>query len=380
MSHSNCGFGVAAQVFFEASPEMSVLISHVVFLRHGDTARVNQHVVGGRYLVLNSPWGPSSRDTVVQRSGAEVTIESKEVVLKVASGKVVYLETVYPMDGTLEFVELSPNPRPYDFFLSKRHLLARLATRAPAATTDKAVMHLRKRRVSCFLVPMALWLARGAVEYFLAEAPRRVIAHIADASAEAGDAITIKTTLGTLLRPFYTAQKMLLRLGSPVVLVGGLHMVPTTMCLSVFSRMYSALTGSLVEAVHLLNNSSYNPLKKRRDSVILSTDQIFMSVLVFSFLLLIIFNIAHFHVFFVLVALCSEALKMACDFIDFVLVDTSECRTYALTIEGGKHPRLGLGYACVSAWDRIVLAAEASFWSSELSRDGFLAELLFGIK
>ncbi|CAD25230.2 hypothetical protein [Encephalitozoon cuniculi GB-M1] len=346
-------------------------IGHIVFLSHGDSGKVNQQVVHGRCLVFNPPWDDSPPDTTVQRDGNKLEIESKEIILKVVDRRIVYLETIYQVDSRVEFVELVPSPHPYDFFLSKRHFLSKLSE-MPFHPMPKGTVCLRKRRISCFVVPVLLWLLRRAVEYLLVDVPQHAVNYIVSCSAEAKQIITIKTTLGAFIRFFCAIQKAFLRMGHPIVFVGGIYVIPTTVYLGALSRTCSFLASLLIEAVHLLNNSSYNPLRKRRDSVILNTDQIFMSVLIFSFLLLIMFNVVHFHILYISMTLCLTALRMVSDFIDFMLVDTSGCRVYTLSISHNGIPQVVLKYAKVSIWSKVKFATEATLLSSGLSRGKFL--------
>ncbi|ADM11327.2 uncharacterized protein Eint_040360 [Encephalitozoon intestinalis ATCC 50506] len=354
-------------------------ISHIVFLDNGDTSKVNQQVVCGKYLVFNSPWDDSQADTKIKRDGRTLDIESKEIILKVASGKIVYLETVYPVSTGVEFVELISPPNPYDFFLLRKHFLSKLTGVCPRPM-EKEVTYPKKRRIGCFIMPVILCILRKPLEYFLVNIPSRIVDYIMNSSVEEKQIITIKTTLGAYVKFFTTIQSLFLRLGFPVVFIDGIYMIPTAACLSIFSRLGLFLAKLLVESIHLLNNSSYNPLKKRRDSVVLNTDQIFMSVLIFSFLLLITFNVVHFYVLYIFMNLCLIALTTFSDFIDFVLIDISKFHTYTLSTDHTKHRQIKLKYTKVSIYHKIKFAIQASLLSSKTLKDTVLAKYLLEIK
>ncbi|AFN82807.1 hypothetical protein EROM_040380 [Encephalitozoon romaleae SJ-2008] len=354
-------------------------IRHIVLLSYGNIDRINQQVMCDGCLVLNSPWSDSSPETKMKRNGDELTIESKEMVLKVINGKIVYIEAVYLIDSKVEFVELTLSPHPYDFFLLKKHFLSRLKG-TPSNSTDKEVVYLRKRRIGRFVIPVFLYLLKTTIEYLFVGIPQHMVDYIVNCSTEEKRIITIKTTLGTYIKFFCSIQGAFLRLGFPIVFIDEIFVVPTTMYLSAFSYACSFLARSLIESIHLLNNSSYNPLKRRRDSVILNTDQIFMSALIFSFILLIMFNIVHFYILCSFMSLCLVGLKFITDFIDFVLMDISKCRTYTLSINYDRMPAVELRYTKVSVYDRIKLAVQASLLSLESFKDNILVKLLLGIK
>ncbi|AFM98087.1 hypothetical protein EHEL_040350 [Encephalitozoon hellem ATCC 50504] len=354
-------------------------IRHIVLLNYGDAGRINQHVLCNGCLVFNSPWSDSSPETKVERDGDKLTIESKEIVLRIIGRKIVYLEAVYSIDSKVEFMELTPSPYPYDFFLMKRHFLSRLKG-TPSCSIDKETVHLSKRRIGCFIIPVFLYLLRRTVKDFLVGLPQHIVDYIVSCPAEKGQAVTIKTTLGTYVRFFCSMQGVFLRLGVPVVFIDEVFLIPTIAYLHAFSHVCSFLVSLLIESVHLLNNSSYNPLKRRRDTMILNTDQIFMSALIFSFVLLIMFNIVHFYILCSFMRLCLAGLRFTRNFIDFVLMDFSKCRTYDLSIDYDKAPAIKLRYTKVSIYDRIKLAVQASFLSLGLFKDSILVRFLAEIK
>lgn len=354
-------------------------IRHIVLLNYGNIDRINQQVMGDGCLVFNSPWSGSSPKTKVERNGDKLTIESKEIVLKVINGKIVYIETTYSIDSKVGFVEFTPSSHPYDFFLLKKHFLSRLKG-MPSYSIDKEPVYLKKRRIGRFVIPVFLYLLRAAAEYLLVGIPQHMADYIMNYSTEEKQIVTIKTTLGTYIKFFCSIQGAFLRLGFPIVFIDEIFIIPTTMYLFAFSYICSFLVRSLIESIHLLNNSSYNPLKRRRDSVILNTDQIFMSALIFSFILLIMFNIVHFYILCSFMSLCLAGLKFITDFIDFALMDVSKCRTYTLSISYDRVPAVEIRYTKVSVYDRVKLAVQASLLSLESFKDNILIKLLLGIK
>lgn len=353
------------------------MISQIILLNHGDGTRTNQHVVGGKYLVLNAPWCESPRNVILRRQGNQIYIESKDIVCKVLCGKIAYLETVYPMDKDIGFLEMTPEPPAYDFFLSKRYLLDRISGKRPSGAFDNKIVPLRRRQVSRIVVPVLLQIFRDAVEYILVEIPRNTTTYIMTQVAGVEQNAAVKMVFCAVARVFYSLQSMAIRRGCPVVFVNSLYLVPTRLHLSIFFGLYSSLITVLIESIQLLNNSSYNPLKKRRDAIILSTDQIFMSVLIFSFSLLVLMNIARFHLLFVFMNCCLMALRFAEDFVDFFFTDTSDCCTYELVFDDDCSGPV-FRYSGISVWAKTRLALEAGFCLSRLSGDKPLARLLLG--
>lgn len=350
------------------------MIRQIVLLSCGAGDTVSQQVVNGKYLVLNAPWSSSGCNVKVRMHGGEVVIESKDIVCRVLNGKITRLESVYPIDENIRFVETAPPSSSCDYFLAKRLFLRQLSKNR---FSGDGTAHLRRRRIMRLVSPVLLYVFRSAVEHVLIDIPRQATALITSQdSVFQGPAI--KMALGLLVEGFCSFQRIVFRLGEPVVFVNSLYLLPAKTCISVFSLMYSALVASFAEVIHLLNNSSHNPLKNRRDAIILSTDQIFMSVLIFSFCLLMIINVMGFHIFFAIARLFILCLEFAENFVDFLLTDTSACSTYDIVFsEGELH---GVGFRCrgVSISEKILFALEASFLASELSKDRFLFKLLFG--
>lgn len=352
------------------------MINRVILLSDRDASRVNQQIIGGRYLVFNAPWHSSPANTDLRRVGCEIHIESQDTVCRISGGKIIHLESVYAVDEAVRFTEIVPSPPSYDFFLEKRCFLNNLS--GDIGPGEGAVVHLERRRPMRFVAPIMLCVFRDVVEHILVEIPERVVRHITNQPMGVKQNTAIKTTLGSLLRVSCSSQRLAIRLGYPVVFVNNMYLLPTYGYLVLFSFLYSVLTTSFIEVVQLLNNSSYNPLKRRRDSIILGTDQIFMSAVMFSFYLLIVMNVICFQAFFVFMSLCLISLKFVSDFIDFVSMDTSHCSTYNLVIDKDNASEPELRYTSVSTWAKIVFAVEASFRVSELCRDRFLVRLLFG--
>jgi hypothetical protein len=348
------------------------MISHVILLNHGRDGKVNQQLLNDKYLVLNAPWHGSPANTILRIQGCEIYVESKDVVCRILNVQIVHLETVYSVDKAVEFVEIVPSPPLCDFFLAKRYFLDSLSRdiRPDSRTTG----YLERRRPMRFVIPVLLYLFLDVAEYLLVGIPEHVIRHITNQPIGVKQNTAIKTTLGALATVSCSLQRLTIRLGCPVVFVNNIYLLPTHGYLLLFSSLYSTLTAAFVEVIQLLNNSSYNPLKKRRDSIILSTDQIFMSVVMFSFYLLIIMNVICFHAFFVFMNLCLISLKFASD---FVSTDTSHCSVYTL-VPSGNASGVELRYTKVSIWTKVVLATEASFRMSALYKDKFLINLLLG--
>jgi len=351
----------------------------VVFLNVGET-KVNQQVVEGRCLVLNSPWCSNACDTVVRKEADATVIESSEIVARVENGEIMYLESVYCVDRNVRFIEITPMMDKHDFFIAERHMLSSMSqTHMKRSACAQSMFALRKRRICSFAMPVILHIFRNQIIQVLAETPLYALDYIMQLSAVTQKGMSIKRTFGEFLKVCCNAQKALISTGSPVVFVAGMYKMPISFYAFVLSSVYSGLISLLVDAIQLFNNCSYNPLKKRRDSVMLNTDQIFMSVLVFSFCLLIILNILCFHVLSVLVRIFLALLEFSKDFVDFAFVDTSQYSMYSLVILES-HPHVQLRYSSVSAWIKIVFALKASLHASEMSKQNFIAKLAFGIE
>ncbi|KAM0671943.1 hypothetical protein CWI42_040880 [Ordospora colligata] len=352
-------------------------IQYVVFLNTGKT-KVNQQVIGGRCLVLNSPWCSNGCDTVVRKEADTTFIESNEIVAKVKSGEIVYLESVYCVDENVKFIEISPVLDKHDFFVASRHMLSSMSNNQIHRSTEK-IFALNKRRICSFVIPVILHVFRTQIILVLSKAPAYASDYVMQLSVVAQKGMSIKRTFGEFLKICCNIQKGLMLTGSPLVFVAGIYKMPISFYVFVLSSVYRGLMSLLVDAIQLFNNCSYNPLKKRTDSVMLNTDQIFMSVLVFSFCLLIMLNIMCFHVISVLLRMFLELLEFSKNFIDFVFVDTSQCSMYSLVILDS-HPYVQLRYRDVSIWTKIIFAAKASLQTSEITKQNFITRLLFGIE
>ena len=86
---------------------------------------------------------------------------------------------------------------------------------------------------------------------------------------------------------------------------------PLRVCAYIISIVYSYNTMILRDIFSLLQNKTYNPAKKRIDSISLGIDQIVLSVFLFSFSFIVYTNLVFYYTYFVLVSLALETLRLA---------------------------------------------------------------------
>ncbi|KAI4292904.1 hypothetical protein PAPHI01_2178 [Pancytospora philotis] len=87
-------------------------------------------------------------------------------------------------------------------------------------------------------------------------------------------------------------------------------------CTRLIAAVYAYNMMVLMDIFDLIQNKTYNPSKKRIDTVYLDTDQIVLSVFLFSFGIIIYTNLVLYYIFFVFIAVCTEAARLLWSAVD----------------------------------------------------------------
>lgn len=131
------------------------------------------------------------------------------------------------------------------------------------------------------------------------ESPLRSMDYIMNQPMGIKQNTVIKTIFGTLFKTILSVD------------MGLYFTLPIRICSRIIFAAYSYNTMILMDIFNLLQNKTYNPIKKRTDTIHLSVDQIVLSVFLFSFGFIIYTNLVVYYVYFVFLSFVLELLKLA---------------------------------------------------------------------
>ncbi|KAI5181087.1 hypothetical protein PAEPH01_2784, partial [Pancytospora epiphaga] len=133
---------------------------------------------------------------------------------------------------------------------------------------------------------------------FFVQTPLRAMEHIMNQPMGIKQNTIIKTLLGTLFKKILAVEMELE------------FLVPVEMCISIIFAAYSYNMMILRDIFHLLQNKTYNPIKKRIDTIYLDVDQIVLSVFLFSFSFIIYTNLVVYYMYFIFLKLVIEIIQL----------------------------------------------------------------------
>jgi hypothetical protein len=351
------------------------MITHIILLGSPEDTRVSEAIVDGRYWVLNVPWSADQPKVSIRRSGNEIHVESEDTVCRTCDGVVMELESIHRVSPRIEFLQMALPDLSSDFSLVKRQFTRRLRGEVPLG--DEA-MYLERRSLMRFVSPLFLYCFRDAVCALVVNMPGQVTEYIVSQPMKIKQNTAIKQILGVAAKMACAWQRRVLDSQVPLIFVNRVFLLPMYCWLCAFTAAYSSLLVAFKETLHLLKNSSYNPLKKRNDCANLATDQIFLTVLLFSLFLFLIINMVCFYVLFAGIRLLLTALRFFESFIDFMLVDTSRCRIHAL--EPGKDEHVRIVSRKVGLRDKLGFALGAASCECGISSGRFVVSILTGLE
>jgi hypothetical protein len=335
-------------------------------------------IVDGRYWVLNVPWSSSKASVSIRCGNDGIHVESEDIVCRVCDGRVAEMESVHGVSPSVRFLRMDLPDLSTDFSLAKRRFVERL--RGENAAGHEEVIYLEKPNLMCFVSPLLLYYFRETIHSLIVDFPDQVISYIVNQPMKIKQTTVIKQSLGGVARLVCIWQKAVLDTQHPLIFVNKVFLFPVYCWLHAFTAMYFPLLVAFKEALHLLKNSSYNPLKKRNDCANLTTDQIFLTVLLFSFFLFLIINMVCFYALFTSIRLFLAILKLIESFVDFMLVDTSKCQVHALELGKSHEPAVQVMSRRVGICDKMWFALEAAFCECEISDKRFFIKILTGMK
>lgn len=140
---------------------------------------------------------------------------------------------------------------------------------------------------------------------------------------------------------------------SPIML----YILPILTASCVFLKLFSSMCKTSIELFHLLNNNSYNPVKKRKDTYFLERDQILISVLVLLLYLLAIINMIFFCGLSLAMIVLTHTILFFRRFLWFLQYDLQSIKAWKYKIN---HGHLSITLEDVSRWDKVEFALQMS--------------------
>lgn len=138
-----------------------------------------------------------------------------------------------------------------------------------------------------------------AIASIFVESPLRSMDYIMNQPMGIKQNTVIKTILGTLFKTILPVD------------MGLNFTLPIRICTRIIFAAYSYNMMILMDIFNLLQNKTYNPIKKRTDTIHLSVDQIVLSVFLFSFGFIIYTNLVVYYMYFVFLSFVLELLRLA---------------------------------------------------------------------
>ncbi|WUR02408.1 uncharacterized protein VNE69_01345 [Vairimorpha necatrix] len=173
---------------------------------------------------------------------------------------------------------------------------------------------------------------KNFLDFLLINFPDYAIAYIRDKPFGLKQNTVIKENLAYIFINFNLYQNMIYESFFIFASLLDLDMIFIKLSFLFIFKVYKFIIRTLSELLDLLNHKTYNKLKRRYDTIVLSADQIILAVLFFSIFVLIFINILPYYLFYVLVwfiyqgivSLEKVVVLLICDFREYYFLDL-EC-------------------------------------------------------
>lgn len=151
----------------------------------------------------------------------------------------------------------------------------------------------------CFFVILFIYLEKPfAARVFYKDIPLQIVDYIMNKPMGIKQNTVLKTSFGCLFQAILKVD------------MGLDFLSPMEICVRIIFGAYAYNMMLLRELLNLLQNTTYNPLKRRYDTTHLSIDQVVLSVFLFSLCIIIFINLAIYYFYFALGAVVIECSRL----------------------------------------------------------------------